>query len=49
MYLLDFVLPEVWYGIDNDPRQRTPKVDDLVQNERHDTSREDVIAHELVP
>lgn len=48
-YLLHLVLSEVWNTVDDDPGQRTAKVKDLVDEERHDTRGQDVVTHPCVP
>jgi hypothetical protein len=48
-YLLDLVLPEVRNGVYYDPRQRSSKVEDLVDDKRHDSCSQDVVAHPCVP
>jgi hypothetical protein len=48
-HLLNLVLLEVWNPVDDHPRQGAAKVDELVHDEAHDTSGEDVVADVCVP
>lgn len=48
-YLLDLELLEIWNQIDNDPGQRTPKVDGFVHNKRHDSGGQYIVLHKRVP
>lgn len=48
-HILDFILVHGRYGVDDDPRQAPSKVYNLVHDEAHDTSGEDIIAHKRVP
>lgn len=48
-YVLDLVLVEGGYGVDNDPGQTAAKVDNLVHHEGHDAGGEGVILHEQIP
>ena len=48
-YLLNLVLVECWYPVDDHPRYGTAKVDDLVHEERHDSGGEDVVTNVGVP
>jgi hypothetical protein len=47
--VLDLVFIEGGDGVDDNPWQRATKVDDLVHDEAHDASREDVVLHPEVP
>jgi len=49
LLLLNLELLEVWDLVDNDPHQTAAKVDELVHDEAHDTSREDIISDVCVP
>lgn len=48
-HVLNFVLVEVWYLVDDDPGQSAAEVDDLVHDEAHDARGEDIIANVRVP
>lgn len=48
-HVLDLVFVESGDTVDNDPRQRTTKVDNLVHQERHDSSCENVVLHKGIP
>lgn len=48
-YLLDLVLPEVGNAVDDDPRQRSAKVERLVDDKRHDAGGQNIVAHPCVP
>lgn len=44
-YILNLVLVEVGNKVDDDPRQGTAKVDNLVHNKGHDAGGENVVVH----
>ncbi|EKG20031.1 hypothetical protein MPH_02662 [Macrophomina phaseolina MS6] len=46
---LNLVLVEERDAVDDDPRQRATKVDDLVHDERHDAGGQDIVVHVGVP
>jgi hypothetical protein len=48
-YLLNLVLPEVWDAVYYDPWERSSEVKGFVQDEGHDSCRQDIIAHPCVP
>lgn len=48
-YVLNLVLVEERDAVDDDPRQTTAEVDDLVHEEAHDAGGEDVVADVGVP
>lgn len=48
-YALNLVTLEQTQTIDEDPRQRAAKVDQLVDHERHDTGGQDIVLHPRVP
>ena len=47
--VLKLVLVEVWYGVDDDPREGSAKVDKLVHDEAHNTRGNRVILHPKIP
>ena len=47
--LLQLVLVEHGEGVDDHPRDRPAKVDDLVHEEAHEAGREGVILHPKIP
>lgn len=48
-YVLNLVLVEVGYPVDDDPGQTAAEVDDLVHEEAHDAGGEDIVADVGVP
>lgn len=48
-YILDLVLVEVRYLVDEKPRQGTAKVYDFVHDEGHDSSGEYIVLHKGIP
>ena len=46
---MNLVLVERRHTVDDHPRQRTTKVDELVHEEGHDARGEDVVADERIP
>lgn len=48
-YRLNLVLVEPRNHADDDPRERSPKVDDLVYHEAHDARRKGVVLHPEIP
>jgi hypothetical protein len=48
-YTLDLIIFEETKGIDENPRQRPPEVDEFVHNEGHDTRCKDIILHPSIP
>lgn len=46
---MNLVLVEHGEGIDDHPRERPAKVDDLVHEEAHETGRENVVLHPQIP
>jgi hypothetical protein len=49
IYLLNLVLPEVRDAVYYNPWERSSKVESFVQDEGHDSCRQDVVAHPCVP
>ena len=47
--ILDLVFVEGGYGIDDDPREGTSEVNQLVHDEAHDSGRKGVILHPEIP
>lgn len=48
-YILNFVFVESGNAVDDDPRKRAAKVDELVHGKGHDASGKDVILHKCIP
>jgi hypothetical protein len=48
-YVLNLVLVEVRYPINDDPRQAPAEVHRLVHNKAHDSRRQHIVSHEGVP
>jgi hypothetical protein len=48
-YLLDLEPLEIWDHVDDNPGQRTPKVDGFVHNKGHDSGGQNIVLHERVP
>lgn len=48
-YLLNLISVEERDAVDNDPRQRAAKVDDLVHDKGHDARCKDIVLHVRVP
>jgi hypothetical protein len=49
LLVLDLVLVEIGDSVDDDPRDASSKIHNLMHNEAHDSGREDIILHVLVP
>ncbi|KAI3476992.1 hypothetical protein L1887_61422 [Cichorium endivia] len=49
LVVLQLVLAHARHGVDDDPRDRTAKVDELVQHKRHDARRQHRVAPVQVP
>jgi hypothetical protein len=47
--ILNLVLIHVRNPVDNDPRQRSTKVDNLMHDKGHDTCGENIVLHECIP
>ena len=48
-YVLNLVFVEVWHAVDDHPWDRAAEVDNLVHEERHDSSGQDIVADKGVP
>jgi len=48
-HILNLPLPEIWYHINDNPRQTPTKVDGLMHHETHDSSGENIVLHVCVP
>lgn len=48
-YILNLVLVEVWYPVNDKPRKGSSKVYNLVHHKGHDASRESVVLHVDIP
>ena len=49
LLVLDLVLVEIGDSVDDDPRNTSSKVNNLMHDEAQDSGREDIILHVLVP
>jgi len=48
-HVLNLVFVEIWNAVDDHPRQRSTKIDNLVHEKGHDASGQDIIADKGVP
>lgn len=48
-YILNFVVFEQPQTVDKDPRQRAPKINNFMHQERHDACSEHIILHPRIP
>jgi hypothetical protein len=48
-YVLNLVLVEVWYPINDNPGQRATKVDHLMHHKGHDARSQHIILHVRIP